>query len=300
MEGYHEPVMLKECLEALRVSPDGIYVDATLGGGGHTRAILAALGDKGKLFAFDTDEDAITNIPDDSRCTFIHANYRHIKRYLKLYKVTEVNGILADFGVSSYQIDTAERGFSIRYDAPLDMRMNRLQTIDAMEVVNTYSFEQLLRIFSEYGEVVNAKTLARLIIESREIKAITTTGQLVEIGKKVSRGNEMRYLAKVFQAIRIEVNDEIQGIREFLEQGTALLSAGGRMVILTYHSLEDRPVKQYFRNGIFGDEPEKDIYGRFTTPLLMVYKKPLEASQEEMTRNPRSRSAKLRVAEKTT
>lgn len=298
MAGYHEPVMLAECLDALEVQPDGVYVDATLGGGGHSRAILAALGEKGRLYAFDTDEEAGANMPDDARCTFIHANYRHIKRFLKLYQVNKVNGILADFGVSSHQIDTAERGFSIRFDAPLDMRMNRQQALTAYEIVNNYPYQQLVQILSEYGEVQNAKTLARAIEEHRAIQPVTTTGDLVNVCRKVLRGKEVQYLAQVFQAFRIAVNDEMNAIREFLEQASGLLVIGGRIAVLTYHSLEDRPVKHFFRHGTFSNEPEKDLYGQFTTPLRPVHKKPLEASAEEIVRNPRARSAKLRVAEK--
>jgi 16S rRNA (cytosine1402-N4)-methyltransferase len=298
MAGYHEPVMLAECLDALQVQPDGVYVDATLGGGGHARAILAALGEKGRLFAFDTDEDARANVPDDDRCTFIHANYRHIKRYLKLYQVSRVNGILADFGVSSYQIDTAERGFSIRFDAPLDMRMNRQQSLTAYEIVNHYPYRQLVEILGEYGEVQNAKTLARAIEQQRAIQPIATTGELVAVCRKVVRGKEPQYLAQVFQAFRIAVNDEMTAIREFIEQSAELLETGGRLVVLTYHSLEDRPVKNYMRNGTFGSEPEKDIYGRFSAPLRPVTKKPLEATVAEISSNPRARSSKLRIAEK--
>lgn len=295
---YHVPVMLQECIEGLRIIPDGIYVDVTFGGGGHSKAILNELDSKGKLFAFDQDEDALANIPADKRFTLIQANFRHIMRFLKLYGITQVNGILADFGISSHQIDEASRGFSTRFNADLDMRMNRNEGISAKEIINTYSAGQLQKMLSEYGEVQNAKTLAMAIVEYRTMQPIETTDELKAICSSVSKGKEVKYLSQVFQAIRMEVNDEVNALKDLLKQAKALLLPGGRLVIMSYHSLEDRPVKNFMKMGVFEGEPEKDMFGNYMHDLIVITKKPTEATAEEVKRNPRARSAKLRIAEK--
>jgi 16S rRNA (cytosine1402-N4)-methyltransferase len=295
---YHVPVMLKECIDGLQIQQNGIYVDVTFGGGGHSREILQHLGDKGKLFAFDVDEDAKRNVPDDKRFTLIQSNYRHIKRFLRLYGVTQVNGILADFGISSHQIDEPSRGFATRFDAPLDMRMNRSEGISARDVVNTYSAEQLQHILGYYGEVINAKTLAHRIVEARAQQPIETTGELVEVCRSVAKGIEVKYFAQVFQAIRIEVNDELNAIREFLQQSMEILAPGGRLVVMSYHSLEDRLTKNFMKAGVFEGEPKKDLYGNYEHHLKVITRKPIEATAEELKINTRARSAKLRIAEK--
>jgi len=295
---YHVPVMLKECIDGLQIQQNGIYVDVTFGGGGHSREILQHLGDKGKLFAFDVDEDAKRNVPDDKRFTLIQSNYRHIKRFLRLYGVTQVNGILADFGISSHQIDEPSRGFATRFDAPLDMRMNRSEGISARDVVNTYSAEQLQHILGYYGEVINAKTLAHRIVEARAQQPIETTGELVEVCRSVAKGIEVKYFAQVFQAIRIEVNDELNAIREFLQQSMEILTPGGRLVVMSYHSLEDRLTKNFMKAGVFEGEPKKDLYGNYEHHLKVITRKPIEATVEELKINTRARSAKLRIAEK--
>ncbi len=295
---YHVPVMLNECIDGLKIIPDGIYVDVTFGGGGHSRKILEQLNEKGKLFAFDVDDDAKKNVPSDKRFTLIQANYRHIKRYLKLYGIKKVNGILADFGISSHQIDEPSRGFATRFDAPLDMRMNNKEGISAKDVVNNYSAEQLQNILGFYGEVINAKTLASTIVEQRAINLIETTKDLVDVCKIVSKGIEVKYMSQVFQAIRIEVNDELNAIKEFLQQSEEVLDTNGRLVIMSYHSLEDRLTKNFMKNGVFEGEPEKDVFGNFEHDLKVITKKPIEASIAELKINSRARSAKLRIAEK--
>lgn len=295
---YHIPVMLNECIDGLNIHPDGIYVDVTFGGGGHSKKILEQLSDKGKLFAFDVDDDAKQNVPEDKRFTLIAANYRHIKRFLKLHGITSVQGILADFGISSHQIDEPSRGFATRFDAPLDMRMNTKEGISAKEVVNQYSAEQLQQILGFYGEVINAKTLANKIVEARNRQAIETTKDLVDICKTVAKGIEVKYLSQVFQAICIEVNDELNAIKEFLQQSESVLAPQGRLVIMSYHSLEDRLVKNFIKNGVFEGEPEKDIFEKYEHHLKVITKKPIEASTTELKINSRARSAKLRIAEK--
>lgn len=295
---YHIPVMLNECIDGLNIHPDGIYVDVTFGGGGHSKKILEQLSDKGKLFAFDVDDDAKQNVPEDKRFTLIAANYRHIKRFLKLHGITSVQGILADFGISSHQIDEPSRGFATRFDAPLDMRMNTKEGISAKEIVNQYPAEQLQQILGFYGEVINAKTLANKIVEARNRQAIETTKDLVDICKTVAKGIEVKYLSQVFQAIRIEVNDELNAIKEFLQQSETVLAPQGRLVIMSYHSLEDRLVKNFIKNGVFEGEPEKDIFGKYEHHLKVITKKPIEASATELKINSRARSAKLRIAEK--
>lgn len=295
---YHIPVMLNECIEGLNIQPDGIYVDVTFGGGGHSKGILKQLNEKGKLFAFDVDEDAQRNVPNDKRFTLIPANYRHLKRFLKLYGVTKVQGILADFGISSHQIDEPTRGFATRFDAPLDMRMNTKEGISAKDIVNTFSAEQLQNILGFYGEVINAKTLANKIVEQRAIRPVETTKDLVEICKTVAKGIEVKYLSQVFQAIRIEVNDELNAIKDFLQQSEEVLEKKGRLVVMSYHSLEDRLTKNFMKNGVFEGEPQKDIYGKFEHHLKVITKKSIEAGTEELKKNSRARSAKLRIAEK--
>lgn len=295
---YHIPVMLNECIDGLNIQPNGIYVDVTFGGGGHSKKILEQLDRNGKLFAFDVDDDAKRNTIDDKRFTLIQANYRHLKKFLKLYGIKKVNGILADFGISSYQIDEPSRGFATRFDAPLDMRMNNKEGISAKDVVNTYSAEQLQHILGFYGEVINAKTLANTIVEQRAIHPIETTKDLVDVCKMVSKGIEVKYLSQVFQAIRIEVNDELNAIKDFLKQSEEVLEKDGRLVIMSYHSLEDRLTKNFMKNGVFEGEPEKDVFGNFEHHLKVVTKKPIVASSEELKINSRARSAKLRIAEK--
>jgi 16S rRNA (cytosine1402-N4)-methyltransferase len=281
----------------LAITPDGTYVDVTFGGGGHSRAILEKLSDKGRLIAFDMDDQAKANLPDDPRIILVQNNYRHLTRYLRLHKALPVDGILADFGISSHQIDTAERGFSIRFEGKLDMRMNMNAPLSAFDVVNHYPVEKLLKVLAVYGEVPNPKQLAVAIDRERKERPIETTDQLTAIARQWVRGKENKYLAQVFQAIRIEVNDELKAIEEFLTQSTEVLRPGGRLVIMSYHSLEDRLVKMFMRYGNFEGEPEKDLYGRYETPMKPITKKPVEASEEEQELNPRSRSARLRIAE---
>ncbi len=295
---YHIPVMLQECLDGLNIQPSGTYVDVTFGGGGHSRAILERLDEKGRLFVFDQDIQAKDNLPNDDRITFIHSNYRNLQKFLRLNKALPVDGILADFGVSSYQIDTPDRGFSIRFEGRLDMRMNPSATLSAWEVVNTYTKEQLTEIFFKYGEINNARKLSDAIIDARKTSPINTTNELSDVARPFSGIKGVKYLAQVFQALRIEVNDEIKSIEEFLEQTNNVLKTGGRIVIMSYHSLEDRPVKNYLKFGVLKGQPEKDLYGRFFCPWKLITKKPIEATITETEENPRSRSAKLRIAEK--
>ena len=292
--------MLHECIDALEIKKDGIYVDVTFGGGGHAKAILEKLGDKGRLFAFDQDEDAIKNIIKDKRLTLIRHNYRYLKNFLRYYNVLPVDGILADLGISSYQINEAERGFSLRFNASLDMRMNRESLLTAADVVNTYSENELVQIFSRYGEVFNAKTLARKITSSRKEKKIKDINEFREaINDCVDKQNENQYYAKVFQALRIEVNDELESLKSMLAQSAQVLSSQGRLVVISYHSLEDRLVKNIISKGKFEGEIEKDLFGNANkSPFSAVNKKPIEATEEETKRNPRARSAKLRIAQR--
>ncbi|MCF0065416.1 16S rRNA (cytosine(1402)-N(4))-methyltransferase RsmH [Dyadobacter chenwenxiniae] len=298
---YHEPVMLSECLEGLNIQPEGVYVDVTFGGGGHSRAILEKL-TTGRLLVFDQDPDAAANAAefnDDKRFTFIAANFRHLKRYLKLHKAEKVDGILGDLGVSSHQINTPERGFSTRFDADLDMRMNPNIEKTAREVINTRSSAELQRILGMYGEVTNARTAAEAIFTSRHSTPIDTVADLKGILLKYApKHRENKYFAQVFQALRIEVNDELAVLEEFLTQVPEVLNPGGRLVVMSYHSLEDRLVKNFILKGKFDGELEKDFYGNAIRPLSSVTRKPVEASDEEVARNPRARSAKLRIAEK--
>ncbi|AXP79833.1 Ribosomal RNA small subunit methyltransferase H [Mariniflexile rhizosphaerae] len=295
---YHNPVLLKEAVDGLNINPDGIYVDVTFGGGGHSKEILKRLGDKGKLFAFDQDQDALKNTIDDSRFTLINENFRYIKRFLRFYGVKKVDGVLADFGVSSHQFDVAERGFSTRFEADLDMRMDQQNMLSAFQVVNKYEEEQLKQVFLQYGELRAAPAMAKLIVEHRESQPIVTSEELKAVLKKfLPPRHENKVLAQIYQAIRIEVNQEIEALKEFLEQTPELLNEGGRLSLISYHSLEDRLVKRFIRNGLFEGEPERDMYGNFEVPLKKVNGL-IVPSKEEIKNNSRARSAKLRIAEK--
>ena len=293
--------MLPECIDGLHINPSGTYVDVTFGGGGHSKAILAKLGPGGRLFSFDQDPDAWEQAEkiDDERLTLITANFRHLEKYLRLHRVKEVDGILADFGVSSFQLDAPERGFSIRFDGPLDMRMGPSASMTAGELLNSYSAEELQRILGMYGEVKNARTLAQAIIQARTRKALETTQEFKEILNKLApKHREFKYFAQVFQAIRIEVNQELAVIEEFLAQAPAVLKPEGRLVIMSFHSLEDRLVKNFIKAGNVQGKEDKDLYGVVHRPLESVVRKPITASEEELKLNPRSRSAKLRIASK--
>jgi 16S rRNA (cytosine1402-N4)-methyltransferase len=295
---YHNPVLLKETVHGLNVNPDGVYVDVTFGGGGHSKEILKRLGDKGKLFAFDQDQDALENTIDDDRFTLINENFRYIKRFLRFYGIKQVDGILADFGVSSHQFDVAERGFSTRFEANLDMRMNQQNELSAFQVVNKYEEEQLKQVLFQYGELRSAPAMAKIIVEQRALKPIITSEELKATLKKfLPPRHENKVLAQIYQAIRIEVNQEIEALKEFLEQTPELLKLGGRLSFISYHSLEDRLVKRFIRNGLFEGEPVRDMYGNFEVPLKKVNGL-IIPSKEEIKTNSRARSAKLRIAEK--
>jgi len=298
-DNYHTPVLLKETIDGLGIKPGGIYVDCTFGGGGHSRAILERLNENGKLVAFDQDDDARKNLPADERVIFVPQNFRHLQRFLRLHKITAVDGILADLGVSSHQFDEADRGFSIRFDAALDMRMDRRQVLTAADILKTFTETQLHKLFEQYGEVTNAKTLARTIVQQRTVASIVTINDLKRALQPVVKGNPQKYFAQVFQALRIEVNDELGALKELLQQSINLLNPSGHIAIITFHSLEDRVVKNFFRAGTFAEAETDDLYGNKTeSPFRLVNKKPITAGQEELKLNPRSRSAKLRVAEK--
>ncbi|UBM57310.1 16S rRNA (cytosine(1402)-N(4))-methyltransferase RsmH [Marinilongibacter aquaticus] len=300
MMEYHVPVMLGECLEGLNIDPKGVYVDVTFGGGGHSKAILEKL-DGGRLLAFDQDDDARENAQEitDKQFTFVSANFRHLKKYLRVHGVRKVDGILADLGISSHQIDEPSRGFSTRFDGELDMRMNPKGGRSAKEVLNTYSVEELHKIFGMYGEVKNAKTVAQAIDMARINKPIESIEELKAILMPLApKHREFKYFAQVFQAIRIEVNEELAVLEEFLEQVPEVLNDNGRLVVMSYHSLEDRMVKNFIRGGHVDGRIEKDFYGNVLKPLAAVSRKPIVANEEELQRNPRARSAKLRIAEK--
>ncbi len=295
---YHNPVLLHESILGLNIIPDGIYVDTTFGGGGHTRAILEKL-EGGKLFAFDQDKDTLANTPNDERFTLINQNFRYLKNFLRLHNIQQVDGILADLGVSSHQFDTGDRGFSTRFDARLDMRMNQLQELDAAVVVNTYSLRDLTHIFRNYGELKNAFQITKAIITAREIEPIKTTEQLRNIVEKSFPGHSKnKFLAMVFQALRIEVNDEMTALHEMLLQSLEILKPGGRLVVISYHSLEDRPVKNLIRTGNFEGKLEKDFFGNPIVPFKSINRKPIVPTKKETEKNSRARSAKLRIAEK--
>ena len=299
MSEYHIPVMLEESISALVTSPDGVYADATFGGGGHTAHLLSRLHDGARVIAFDRDRDAVRNAPEDPRLTMVHNNFRFIENYARHLDV-RFDGILADLGVSSHQFDTADRGFSFRFeDAPLDMRMNAEGELTAAEIVNTYSAEDLERILRLYGEVDQPRRAAGLIAAARDREEIRTTGDLDRaLARILPKGAEHKVLAKVYQALRIEVNQEMRSLEKFLEGATASLKEGGRLVVITYHSLEDRMVKNFIKTGNVEGKEEKDVYGRVSTPLEAVNRKPILPREDEIARNTRARSAKLRVAEK--
>ena len=295
---YHNPVLLKETVDGLNIKPDGIYVDVTFGGGGHSREILSRLGENGKLFAFDQDADALENKIDDPRFILIHENFRFIKRFLRFHGVKAVDGVLADFGVSSHQFDVAERGFSTRFEAELDMRMNQKSQLSAYHVINEYDEDQIKQVLLQYGELRAAPAMAKLIVEFRKDEEIKTSDQLKKVMKQfLSPKHENKILAQIYQAIRIEVNQEIEALKEFLAQTPEILKPNGRLSLISYHSLEDRLVKRFIRNGLFEGEPERDVFGNFEVPLKKVGKL-IIPSAEEIKVNNRSRSAKLRIAEK--
>ena len=295
---YHNPVLLKESVDGLDIKPDGIYVDVTFGGGGHSREILSRLGTKGRLYAFDQDEDALANSIDDVRFVLINENFRFIKRFLRCHNVKSVDGILGDLGVSSHQFDVAERGFSTRFEGELDMRMSQKQDLNAYKVVNEYDEENLRRVFLDYGELKNAPVIARVIIEAREYEPIKNTEQLkVVLGRFLQAHKSHKILAQMYQAIRIEVNQEMEVLKEFLEQSLEILKPGGRLSVISYHSLEDRLVKRIMKNGMFEGEPERDFFGNFSVPFKTIGKLIVPDFQEIKSNN-RARSAKLRIAEK--
>ena len=293
---YHNPVLLSESIDGLNIKPDGVYVDVTFGGGGHSREILSRLNENGKLLAFDQDEDAKRNMIDDERFTLIPQNFRFIKRYLRFYGVKKADGVLADLGVSSHQFDEAKRGFSTRFDADLDMRMNQEGGISAFDVVNKYTEEKLSDVLFQYGELRNARAIAKKIIETRSENKIKTSFELKEVlSEFVPKAVEHKILAQIFQGIRIEVNQEIEALKEFLLQIPELLNEEGRLSVISYHSLEDRLVKRFIRNGLFEGEPEKDFYGNVSVPMKKVGKMIIPSFQE-IKKNNRARSAKLRIA----
>jgi len=304
MSAYHEPVMLQRCIEGLAIRPEGTYVDVTFGGGGHSQEIVGRL-EEGTLYAFDQDADAKVNaeklsdqLEQKRSFTFIESNFRYLRRYLKFHGVTQVDGILADLGVSSHQINEGARGFSTRFDGELDMRMDQNADKSAFHVVNEYEESDLIHILSAYGEIKNARTLANAIIRERATP-ITRSQQLKEIASKLApRGREAKYLAQVYQAIRIEVNDEMGALKEFLEQTTEVIKPGGRLVVMSYHSLEDRLVKNFINTGNFKGKMEKDFYGHEIRPFKPITKKPIVAEEEEIDKNKRARSAKLRIGER--
>ncbi|KGO96463.1 16S rRNA methyltransferase [Flavobacterium enshiense DK69] len=295
---YHNPVLLKETVDGLDIKPDGIYVDVTFGGGGHSKEIMRRLGPNGKLFAFDQDTDALANAIDDERFTLINENFRYIKRFLRFHGVRQVDGILGDLGVSSHQFDVPERGFSTRFEGELDMRMNQKEAVSAYNVVNEYAEADLRRIFADYGELTTAKGLASAIVQARESHPIKNTEQLKQVLSRFLPAHKSnKILAQIYQAIRIEVNQEMEVLKEFLEQSLEVLKPGGRLSVISYHSLEDRLVKRFMKNGMFEGEPERDFFGRFEVPFKLIGKM-IVPTDEEIKINSRARSAKLRIAEK--
>lgn len=293
---YHVPVMLQQVIEGLKINASGVYVDCTFGGGGHSKAILDKLNAEGKLIAFDQDEDAKKNLPQDDRIIFVPQNFRHLQRFLRLHKILRVDGILADLGVSSYQFDKAYRGFSTRFNSAMDMRMDQRQSLLAMDVLKNYSEEKLHKIFEQYGEVTNSKTLARTIVHKRSTTSMQTIADFKNAVYGTVKGNPSKYFAQVFQALRIEVNDEMEALKEMLLQSVDVLKEEGRLAIITFHSLEDRVVKGFFK-GVDDDKTDK-IYGTKNESLFhIITKKPITPGEEEIKQNPRSRSAKLRIAE---
>jgi 16S rRNA (cytosine1402-N4)-methyltransferase len=295
---YHNPVLLTQTVDGLNINPNGIYVDVTFGGGGHSKEILSRLGEQGKLFAFDQDEDAWNNAILDNRFVLIPENFRFLKRFLRFQGIKKVDGILADLGVSSHQFDVPERGFSTRFDAELDMRMSKKNDLNAFKIVNEYDEANLRRIFSQYGELSNAPAIARAIIEAREKEKIVNTEDLKQVLARFLPNNKAhKILAQIYQSIRIEVNQEIEVLKEFLEQSLEILAEGGRLSVISYHSLEDRLVKRFMKNGLFEGEPERDFFGNFQVPFTLIGKM-IIPSDEEIKANNRARSAKLRIAEK--
>ena len=292
---YHKPVLLTESVDALVSNPDGVYVDVTFGGGGHSREILSRLSEKGRLFSFDQDSDALNNAIEDPRFTLINQNFRFLENSLLMYGVAQVDGVLGDLGVSSHQFDKAERGFSIRSDAPLDMRMNNMQSLDAQSVVNDYEEELLADIFYYYGELREARKLAREIVNKRKSADIKTTEDLKKVFSYVPAHKSNKFFAQVFQAIRIEVNQELDALKEMLVQSSNVLKKDGRLVIISYHSLEDRLVKKFLKNGMFEGEPERDVYGNYQKVFELLYRKAVVPTDEEIEDNSRARSAKMRV-----
>jgi 16S rRNA (cytosine1402-N4)-methyltransferase len=295
---YHVPVLLQEVIDGLQINPSGIYVDCTFGGGGHSKRILEQLNISGRLIVFDQDADAKKNVPDDERVIFVPHNFRHLQRFLRFHKISKVNGILADLGISSHQINEAERGFSTRFDAALDMRMNQGESKTAADIIRNYPEEALHKIFEQYGEVTNSKTLAKAIVEIRRTQSLGSVNQFKNALYPFVKGNPEKYFAQVFQALRIEVNDELNALREMLTQSVDVLEEGGRIAIITFHSLEDRIVKNFFKEGTF-EEREKDVFGNSPeSELKIITKKPITPGAEELKINPRARSSKLRIAEK--
>jgi 16S rRNA (cytosine1402-N4)-methyltransferase len=296
---YHNPVMLFQSIEGLNIKSDGVYVDLTFGSGGHSRAILEKLGENGKLFAFDQDSDSKQNLIEDNRFIFINHNFRHIKNHLKFYGVDTVDGILGDLGVSSHQFDKGERGFSTRFDGPLDMRMDTRKSLKASDILNTFEESELKRIFYQYGEISNSGKLANYIVKERVITPFTTSKDFIErIKPCIPLHKEFKYLAQVYQSLRITVNEEMGALQSLLEQSVSLLNKGGRLVIISYHSLEDRMVKIFMRSGNFEDKIEKDFYGNVLSPFILISRKAITPDKQELEDNNRSRSAKLRIAEK--
>lgn len=296
---YHVPALLNECMEGLNITPQGCYVDVTFGGGGHSREILKHLGSEGRLFSFDQDADAQGNIIDDERFTFVYSNFRYLKNFMHYHGIEQVDGILADLGVSFHHFDDSERGFSFRFDAPLDMRMNKKARLTAAEILATYDDRKLAQLFSLYGELRNAHRIASAIVAKRSTGGVKTTGQLLEVVSPfINRKQEKKELAQLFQALRIEVNNEMDSLRSMLQQASEMLNPGGRLVVITYHSLEDRIVKNFIKTGNVEGVVEKDFFGRVSAPLVAVNNKVIVPTDEEVERNPRARSAKLRIAEK--
>lgn len=297
---YHDPVLLQESIDGLNIKPDGVYVDVTFGGGGHSSVILQQLGPNGRLYAFDQDKDAADNVIEDERFQLIPHNFRFLKRFLRLEGVRKVDGLLADLGVSSHQFDTAERGFSFRFNANLDMRMNQAADLTAEKILQKYSAGELQHIFGMYGEVRNARTLAQVIVQARESgSALKTIGDFIAAIDKCIKGKRNRYLSQVFQALRMEVNEEVDVLKEMLWQTTEVVKEGGRLVVISYHSLEDRLTKSLIKKGTFEKEPEKDEFGNFYLPFKAINKKIILPTAQEIERNPRARSAKMRIAERT-
>ena len=296
---YHIPVMLNECMEGLAIKPDGVYVDVTFGGGGHSKEILSRLGKKGTLYGFDQDADAENNIPEDDRFVFVRSNFRYLSNFMRFHGETEIDGLLADLGVSSHHFDDKDRGFSFRFQGMLDMRMNTRAGKTAADILNTYTEEALSTLFYLYGELKNSRKLASVIVRARETKPLETTDEfLALITPYIGKDKEKKMLAQVFQALRIEVNDEMRALREMLQQAMRLLKPGGRLVVMTYHSLEDRLVKNFFKSGNFEGTISQDFFGNIQSPFRLINNKVITPSSEEVEVNPRSRSAKLRIAEK--